>query len=219
MILSMRTITNKPKPKRKLLRTVIIIALIVVIAAVCIPKDEYIVLNDEQLNEVLSSNTNLTPEQQTIVDSAVSLRGKIHYFWGGKSGASGWDEAWGELRTVESTGSDTSGKELPYGMDCSGYVAWCYVQLGYSLTEVENAFGIGTWYQWENSEPIAWRDVKVGDIAFMNKYPTNDGNHIGICVGFLDGKPVFAHCSSTLDTVVVSTAGDVFKYPRRTTLI
>ena len=44
----------------------------------------------------------------------------------------------------------------------------------------------------------------------------SDGNHVGICVGFLkNGEPLIAHCSATQNKVVVSTCGSEFKYFRR----
>ena len=59
-------------------------------------------------------------------------------------------------------------------------------------------------------------DVRIGDLAFINKYPGSDGNHVGICVGFLkNGEPLIAHCSATQNKVVVSTCGSEFKYFRR----
>ena len=39
---------------------------------------------------------------------------------------------------------------------------------------------------------------------------------IGICIGFDEaGAPVFAHCAAGFDNVVVTRAGDVFRYARR----
>ena len=46
------------------------------------------------------------------------------YFWGGKSAASGWDPAWGELRQATPPGCADSGKRFPYGLDRSGLVPW-----------------------------------------------------------------------------------------------
>lgn len=58
--------------------------------------------------------------------------------------------------------------------------------------------------------------LRTGDLAFINKYPGSDGNHVGICVGFLkNGEPLIAHCSATQNKVVVSTCGSEFKYFRR----
>lgn len=104
----------------------------------------------------------------------------------------------------------------PYGLDCSGFVSWAFIQLGYSFSEMETLLGNGTWNQWDRSADIAYNDIRVGDVAFMNRYPTDQGNHIGICIGFLEnGEPVFAHCSSSYDNVVVTTRGTAFNYARR----
>ena len=51
----------------------------------------------------------------------------------------------------------------------------------------------------------------MGDIVFQNSYPTNKGNHVGVCIGFNEkGKPVFAHCALGFDNVVVTPAGPGF---------
>ena len=148
--------------------------------------------------------------------SALSLVGKVHYFWGGKSYSIGPDPKWGELTEVESGGSSTTGEMRPYGLDCSGFVAWCFLQQGLTNEELESQVGLGTWAQWENSEEISWKELRVGDIVFQNSYPTNKGNHVGVCIGFNEkGKPVFAHCALGFDNVVVTPAGDVFHYARR----
>ena len=117
---------------------------------------------------------------------------------------------------VQSGGSSTTGEMRPYGLDCSGFVAWCFLQQGLTNEELESKVGLGTWAQWENSEEISWKELRVGDIVFQNSYPTNKGNHVGVCIGFNEkGKPVFAHCALGFDNVVVTPAGDVFHYARR----
>ena len=122
----------------------------------------------------------------------------------------------GKLREVTSSGSESSGQMKPYGLDCSGFVSWAFIQLGYDFGEMETLLGNGTWNQWDRSADIAYNDIRVGDVAFMNRYPTDQGNHIGICIGFLEnGEPVFAHCSSSYDNVVVTTRGTAFNYARR----
>ena len=151
-----------------------------------------------------------------LARAACSIVGKVNYFWGGKSSAAGVDPAWGELREVTSSGSESSGQVRPYGLDCSGFVSWAFIQLGYDFGEMETLLGNGTWNQWDRSADIAYNDIRVGDVAFMNRYPTDQGNHIGICIGFLEnGEPVFAHCSSSYDNVVVTTRGTAFNYARR----
>ena len=155
----------------------------------------------------------------SVANAALSIVGKVRYFWGGKSSAIGEDPRWGEITEVTGAGSESTGTLKPFGLDCSGYVSWCFIQLGYSFAEMEELVGNGTWNQWDRTEDIPWGELRVGDFAFMNRYPTNKGNHIGICVGFTEkGAPVFAHCSSGFDDVVVTPAGDVFRYARRPNL-
>ena len=62
----------------------------------------------------------LSPERRAVVQNALTLYGKVSYFWGGKSLVLGWDSRWGQLRQVTAAGSSTTGTYRPYGLDCSG---------------------------------------------------------------------------------------------------
>ena len=62
----------------------------------------------------------LDQARKEAVETALSLVGKVGYFWGGKSLVLGWDDRWGTLRQVTAAGSPTTGTYRPYGMDCSG---------------------------------------------------------------------------------------------------
>ena len=62
----------------------------------------------------------LSEERRAVVERALSLVGKVNYFWGGKSLVFGWDERWGQLAKVTAEGSSTTGTYRPYGLDCSG---------------------------------------------------------------------------------------------------
>lgn len=62
----------------------------------------------------------LSMERRMVVTYALALVDKVDYFWGGKSLVLGWDDRWGELTEVTAEGSDTTGTEQPYGLDCSG---------------------------------------------------------------------------------------------------
>ena len=148
---------------------------------------------------------------RAVTESAVSLVGKVHYFWGGKYDKFGPDPSWGEPRTVTSEGSANTGKELPWGLDCSGFVTWAFIQAGYTAGEI----GHGTWNQWFASNEISLLELRPGDLVFQNPYPGSGGNHVGICVGRLNGQPVAAHCSSAEDNVVVTYVSGIFNYARR----
>lgn len=173
-------------------------------------------LTPEEIQQVRAAAPIETPLREGVVEAGLGLLGKVNYFWGGKSTAEGMDPEWGQPRLVESEGSQSSGTTRPYGLDCSGFVAWCYIQQGFSSQQVEELVGYGTWNQWDRSESISFHQLRVGDWAFQNKYPTDQGNHIGICIGFdQKGKPLFLHCASSFDNVVVTGAGDIFRYARR----
>ena len=174
----------------------------------------FVMLTDEQAKAVLASNDYKTEQQRIVAEAAVSLKGGVHYFWGGKSRAIGPDPRWGEPALVKSTGSKTTGEVRPFGLDCSGFVAWCFVQIN-DGRDLYDMTGEGTWNQWQKSTPIKWSEIEVGDLVFQNEYPGASYNHVGVCIGYFNGSPVFAHCSASEDNVVVTTAGTLFKYARR----
>ncbi len=176
----------------------------------------YTALSAADVHALLDMDSNKTSGMRgKVVKYAVSLLGEVHYFWGGKSLARGKDEAWGKLRAVASEGSDTTGEEIPYGLDCSGYVAWVFRQAGLSQQDVISKLGLSTSSQWDHSKPIQWADLRPGDLVFQND-PATGENHVGICLGYDDkGRPVFIHCNATYDTVSVTHAGDVFTHARR----
>ena len=62
----------------------------------------------------------LSMERRMVVTYVLALVDKVDYFWGGKSLVLGWDDRWGELTEVTAEGSDSTGTEQPYGLDCSG---------------------------------------------------------------------------------------------------
>lgn len=176
----------------------------------------YRLIGGDELREAVARNEYSSEEQKVMVGSALSLVDRVSYFWGGKSYAAGFDPDWGEPREVTSEGDSTTGQTLPYGLDCSGFICWCGAQLGRGVNWTRENIGEGTWHQWESSVEVDADELLPGDIAFLNAYPGAESNHIGIVVGFLEnGEPIIAHCSSTENNIVVSTAGGVFNYFRR----
>lgn len=148
-----------------------------------------------------------------LVEIAKSIEGKVSYFWGGKSTAIGWDDRWGKNTEVTSLGSESTGTVRPFGLDCSGYVSWVFINMGLPIETI----GHGTTAQWNASTAIFESDVKSGDLAFLAAPGTRKVNHIGIVVGKNDeGKIMVIHCSSGANNVTVSTAESVgFLYFRR----
>ena len=114
-----------------------------------------------------------------IVTTALSLVGKVPYFWGGKSEA-GWNDEWNTPKLVTAAGSSSTGTIRPYGLDCSGFTDWVYkTALGISIQA-------GSWAQYTSSTPISEAELLPGDLGFL----LNDGgttDHVLIFAGYDEG--------------------------------
>ncbi|WP_258106885.1 C40 family peptidase [Christensenella minuta] len=158
----------------------------------------------------------LSPSRRMVVLTAHSLVGKVNYFWGGKSEVIGWDTRWGTPRVVTSGNSPTTGTTRPFGLDCSGFVTWTFINAAQDK-EVVRIIGHGTVNQFPKSTAITWNEALPGDLAFFS--PPGGNNHVGIIVGRNpDGSLLICHCSSSKNNVVVSVAQQgktSFKYIRR----
>ena len=73
----------------------------------------------------------LSAERKKVIKAACSLVGKVNYFWGGKSSAIGRNSEWGKLKIVTAEGSKTTGTKCPFGLDCSGFVTWSFINSGF----------------------------------------------------------------------------------------
>lgn len=156
-------------------------------------------INQQDALELLRSlPQDLSPERRAVVQHALSLVGKVNYFWGGKSLVLGWDSRWGQLREVTSDGSPTTGTYRPYGLDCSGFADWVFYNASggnYILGQ-----GGGAAAQHRSCDQIGWGEAQPGDLVF---YP--DDSHIGI-VGLRDvtGNLRIIHCASGANNVVIT---------------
>lgn len=140
----------------------------------------------------------LSQERRAVVQAALSLVGKVNYFWGGKSLMLGWDGRWGQLAKVTADGSSASGTYRPYGLDCSGMVDWAF----YNATGGEYVIGHGggATMQHRYCTPVRWEDAQIGDLAF---YP--DDEHVGIICGRdKHGSILIVHCASSYNRVVIT---------------
>lgn len=140
----------------------------------------------------------LDPLRESIVLTAYQLLGKVTYFWGGKSLVLGWDSRWGTPTTVTAPGSGSTGKVLPFGLDCSGFVDWTF----YNATS--GAYlpgrGGGAASQHGYCTNIAWSDALPGDLVFYA-----DDSHVGIVCGYDSvGNILVIHCSGGQNGVVVT---------------
>lgn len=140
----------------------------------------------------------LSMERRMVVTYALALVDKVDYFWGGKSLVLGWDDRWGELMEVTAEGSDTTGTEQPYGLDCSGFVDWAFYNASGGRYIIGQGGGAAA--QHANCVDIEWDEVQPGDLLF---YPEDE--HVGIAAGrdWL-GHLLVVHCASSTDGVAIS---------------
>ena len=139
----------------------------------------------------------LSAERKKVIKAACSLVGKVNYFWGGKSSAIGWDSEWGKLKTVSAEGSKTTGTKRPFGLDCSGFVTWSFINSGFNASSI----GHGTKGQIAKCSRISWSSAQAGDLAFYG-----DLSHVGIVAGKdAAGNILVIHCSSGGNNVVITT--------------
>ena len=147
----------------------------------------------------------LDEERRAVVKAALSLVGKVNYFWGGKSLTLGWDYRWGTTMKVTSEGSQSTGTYRPYGLDCSGFVDWAF----YNATDGQyypSGGDGGTLAQLNNCYVISESEALPGDLVFAS-----DIGHVGIVGGRDDnGNLLIIHCTGGGYNNVVITGMDGF---------
>ena len=165
---------------------------------VLISAAQSLIVSDATAQDILKNlPDSLSAERKKVIKAACSLVGKVNYFWGGKSSAIGWDSEWGKLKTVSAEGSKTTGTKRPFGLDCSGFVTWSFINSGFSA----NSIGHGTQGQIAKCSRISWSNAEAGDLAFYS-----DLSHIGIIAGKdAAGNILVIHCSSGGNNVVITT--------------
>lgn len=165
---------------------------------VLISATQSLAVSDATAQDILKNLPDtLSTERKKVIKAACSLVGKVNYFWGGKSSAIGWDSEWGKLKTVSAEGSKTTGTKRPFGLDCSGFVTWSFINSGFNASQI----GHGTQGQIAKCSRISWSNAQSGDLAFYS-----DLSHIGIIAGKdADGNILVIHCSSGRNNVVITT--------------
>ena len=141
----------------------------------------------------------LSHERESVVRAALSLVGKVNYFWGGKSLMHGWDDKWGILRKVTAEGSPTTGTYRLYGLDCSGFIDWAFFNASDGEHVISGNGGVAS--QRQNCIEISWDDAQVGDLVFYA-----DNSHAGILCGRdKNGELQVVHCmSGSVNNVVIT---------------
>lgn len=165
-------------------------------------------LTDAEIKALIEQADTDNPERLEILQVALSLVGKVPYFWGGKPTQAGWNEDWLKLRQVTAEGSETTDSLRAYGLDCSGLVDWVWWTAGLER------FGSGTTVQFWASEEIAEADLLPGDLVFQYE-PNPDTNHVGIYCGTnAAGEKLYIHCSAAAGGVTINSY-DGFRIFRR----
>ena len=145
----------------------------------------------------------LDATRKAVIEHALSLVGKVNYFWGGKSLVLGWDPRWGTTVQVTAEGSSTTGTYRPFGLDCSGFVDWAFYNATSSTYLVGD--GGGTVMQHDNCTEISWSEAQPGDLVFYA-----DDSHVGIIGGRdEDGNWLIIHCAASPNNIVITSA-DLF---------
>lgn len=154
-------------------------------------------ISDATAQEALDTlSDSLSDGRKKVVKHACSLVGKVTYFWGGKSSAIGWDSNWGKMKRVTAEGSRSTGTIRPFGLDCSGFVTWAFINAGYTVSQI----GHGAATQASKGTRISWASVKPGDLALYS-----DNSHIGIIAGKdSSGNVLVIHCASGANNVVIT---------------
>lgn len=163
-------------------------------------------LTDAQVTKYLTiamkTDPTISSARSQVLTVALSLVGKVGYFWGGKYNGTGWNENWGKLTKVIAAGDRTTGTYQPLGLDCSGFVDWAYRTAG--VTNILQAGG--TWHQYNVTTPIKSDQLRPGDLGFMLN-SSGRTTHVGIYVGKdSSGKRLWVHSQGGTG-VCVSTCG------------
>lgn len=122
-----------------------------------------------------------------ILSTALTLVGKVPYFWGGKSGP-GWNDEWGTPKVVTASGSKTTGTTRPFGLDCSGFTTWVYE------TALGKKIGDGTSEQYPNSHSITPDQLLPGDLGFLAN-SSGGWEHVLMFAGYSGRQRMWVHSS------------------------
>ena len=161
--------------------------------------DEEIAALQEKINNQFGS---IDAARSELVNFALDKVGAIKYWWGGKPSGKSWDFKWGTIAPASDSyyASNAAKGRKVYGLDCSGFVGWCYwnvfdVQPGLSTANFTTSLGLSQ---------ISFSDMRPGDIGLENR-PGSKTNHIGIFVGYDEnGKAMWVHCNGSTGDVAVN---------------
>ncbi len=160
---------------------------------------ENVSLTDKELVDFVNSQ-NCNDTRKHILSTALSLVGKVPYFWGGKSGP-GWNKEWNTPKLVTAAGSNSTGTIRPYGLDCSGFTAWTY------STAMGVDIGAGTSGQYPKTTAVTKAELLPGDLGFLGGSGGKAWSHVLMFAGYdKNGTGMWVHCTSGKG-VVLNTPG------------
>lgn len=148
-------------------------------------------LNRGEWNELFLKAVGYEPgrdvviDNNTVVNVAATLVGQIPYEWGGKASVAGYDNTWWTYNEKN---------KLQKGLDCSGFVQWCYITAGYDKEITDQLYSTYAMLG-SNLLRVDQSELKPGDVGVVEHRRTN---HCGIYAG--NGE--WYHCSSYDGTVV-----------------
>ena len=162
--------------------------------------------SSEEIAAMLA-NINVDDTRRAIVSDAISLVGKVPYYWGGKATEFGvypfTTTAGGKVG--ETVSPDEKGRTLA-GVDCYGFVQYCYNSTvsGLMPTSTTSQFIDEDGY---GLKAISAKELQPGDVGVF--YKNGSGGHIGIFYGYDDnGSALWIHCTGMpRNNVVLSTCG------------
>ena len=123
--------------------------------------------------------------KKALVELAVTYNKKIPFCVGGidESNTNGYYVSPGGVDNYK------LGEYLKHGMSSQGYVIWLFRNT-FSSAPAE-FLDLVTAYKNGNQQTVA--TLEIGDIGLLTDDPW-EANHYGVCVGFIDGVPLFSHC-------------------------
>lgn len=128
---------------------------------------------------------------QTVLAQKYKI--KIPYWWGGKSWSIGASTEWG--KSSSKTVNGTTYKY--YGLDCSGFITWSYVNAGYKISDYPHDY-----YWGEHSGMRLSLNKKNGEPGDLL---ANSGTHVKIIIGKTSTGYITAEAKGNSEGMVIST--------------
>lgn len=146
-------------------------------------------LTQEEIEQYLANLPEGTSgNRKEVIKTALTLVGMVPYYYGGKAHNTGWNDNW-----WSDCAPDLKGR-TKWGLDCSGYVQWCFATAGFNGGSLDSA--LASTASISQLQYIEKDDLLPGDIGLIYQ---GDSKHTGIYMG----NDTWIHCSSS-GTVVIS---------------